>query len=877
MLSAQVHKVDPEKTLTFPVDGATAAYSMDESLAEAAAENGVVSITGNQPGTTHVMVVTPAGVQTLEVLIPVPPPHYPPGFVMPVSGPEVGESGYYEGRYYSSPAQFQNQLDFLKIHGDDRTHVQVVETTLVGPLEQGQPAVALSAASYQIVTPRRDITLFDKFVDESQLTINGSMVRGFHMQQGNWYVHAGYTSVATFEGYFLPVQPELVVGGGYRQALTANSSITGSFYQIQVPSADLLGRSGSVGDVRYKYIPRENFWFTADLGVSHGVAAAAGRFLYKTERDNIAALARYIPEQFASLGANNFRGLHTDFAWDRHLTGKFEANLTFYNNNLVLPGLTEATLSAGLSLRYQLARHWTATGGAIASRFQTKVPLGPPVRSFTLPAGLAFESKHFGAAGQYQFAVTPAQNSGGTQSRASLHAGWGAFTFTGFAERDTNAPTLSFIFGQVTGLQQILIQQGIQATTVQQLDQLLSSDAFLIAAGYIKGATINLVPLRTQAGGTANWSKRGVHRKELSYSFLFNDNQTLQGSTTDVVHTLSYSQSVTRTDSISLSCSVLGVTQPGGPQQYTPVCFIAWRHQFKQVPYFIIPERRGTIHGNVFRDDDSIGALEPGMRPMAEVEIMLDGRRRALTAIDGSYRFTNVPRGKHKIEALFSSKEPFFFSTPSESQVDEDATVDFGIGYSLSGLMGHVLNDAGQGVNGVSVAIRSRGLKRTAVTEADGSFFVSALVGGDYEVQADEDSLPAGYSGDSLVEPQKVTVGASSPGKAAFTVRAFRSISGRVLGYDIVASQYVPVNNAQVLLKEPGLTVSTDLLGRYLFRDLAAGSYTISVPNEPQTPAHTVRLAAPPVDLINVDFQISKLRACGGGARARAGGDSRES
>ncbi len=190
--------------------------------------------------------------------------------------------------------------------------------------------------------------------------------------------------------------------------------------------------------------------------------------------------------------------------------------------------------------------------------------------------------------------------------------------------------------------------------------------------------------------------------------------------------------------------------------------------------------------------------------------------------------------------------------------MDEDATVDFGIGYSLSGLMGQVLNDAGQGVDGVTVTIRSRGLKRSAVTEADGSFFVSSLVAGDYEVQADEDTLPAGYSGESLVEPQQVTVGASSPGKADFTVRAFRSISGRVLAYDTVASQYVPVNNAQVFLKEPGLTASTDLLGRYLFRGLAAGSYTISVPAEPQLAAHTVFLSARPMDLINVDFQISK-------------------
>src|SRR3984893_6046475 len=122
MLPAQVHRVDPQKTITFEVAGATAAYSLDASLAEATADNGLVSVAGKQPGTTHVVAITASGVQTFEVLVTTPPPHYPPGFVMPVNVAEMAQSGYYEGRYYSGPAQVQNQLDFLKIHGDDPTH-----------------------------------------------------------------------------------------------------------------------------------------------------------------------------------------------------------------------------------------------------------------------------------------------------------------------------------------------------------------------------------------------------------------------------------------------------------------------------------------------------------------------------------------------------------------------------------------------------------------------------------------------------------------------------------------------------------------------------------------------------------------------------------
>jgi hypothetical protein len=552
LLPAQVHKVDPDKTITFQVDGATAAYSLDAFFADASAENGVVSVQGKVAGTTHVVVVTPSGVQSFEILVAMLPPVYPPGFVTPFNAAEPAQSGYYESRFYSSPAEIQNQLDFRKNNGDDWTHMDVVGTNLLGA-DQGLPRFALSSATYEVFTPDRDIALFDKYVTASPLTINGSIIRGLHARLGNWFVHAGYTSVATFDGLFLPMLPELVVGGGYRRALTRNSTFTASFYQVQVRASDQAGRSGSIGDMRYEYKPRETFWFNADLGVSRGIAGS-GQFHYITARDHIEATARYLPLEFASLGANNLRGQHADFSWTRHVTKKFDTSLVFYDSQLVLPGIRESTISGSVDLRYQFARHWSLTGGAQASTFRNELPPGPAIRNFTLPAGLAFQSRHFGASGQYQFAVTPGDDSGAKQFRASVHSGWGAFNFNAYAERDTNAPTLSFIFGQVTGLEQALQQQGIQAATVQQVDQLLSSDAYLIAAGYIKGASINVVPLRTLAGGSVDWSPRGAHKIGLRYSFQYNDNQSLPGSIEDVVHTLAYTQHLDPSDNLSVSC-----------------------------------------------------------------------------------------------------------------------------------------------------------------------------------------------------------------------------------------------------------------------------------------------------------------------------------
>jgi hypothetical protein len=141
--------------------------------------------------------------------------------------------------------------------------------------------------------------------------------------------------------------------------------------------------------VSYKYSPNETFWVIADAGISNGIGGA-GRLYYKTERDDIVALVRYVPLQFPSLSTNSFRGLHTDASWTRHITDKFGATLTFYNNNLALPNLRETTVSGAANLRYPLTRHWTLTGGAIASSFQTQLPAGRAIRTSPCPPASLF-------------------------------------------------------------------------------------------------------------------------------------------------------------------------------------------------------------------------------------------------------------------------------------------------------------------------------------------------------------------------------------------------------------------------------------------------------------------------------------------------------
>src|SRR5258708_12444334 len=83
-----------QKTLQVAMPGATAAYSLDSSIAEASAQNGIVEIQGRGPGATSVIVVTSAGAQTLSVTVAQPPPSYPPGFVPPADSNPPDQARY---------------------------------------------------------------------------------------------------------------------------------------------------------------------------------------------------------------------------------------------------------------------------------------------------------------------------------------------------------------------------------------------------------------------------------------------------------------------------------------------------------------------------------------------------------------------------------------------------------------------------------------------------------------------------------------------------------------------------------------------------------------------------------------------------------------
>lgn len=220
-VQAATYTVGFQKTISIAVPGATAAYTIDPRIAEASADQGVVNLMGKSPGSTHLVVVTPSGVEILGIVVPMPPPVYPKGWVTPESEGSSSEGGYFESQFSSLPAESTNILDFSRQGQDLSTHFHLATTDFFQ--SSGNPddvystsKFALTSLSYSIQMEHRSITLVDQLVDESPLTVSGALIRGLHWQEGDWFFHGGYTSMAPFDGLFLPILAEGLFGGGYR-------------------------------------------------------------------------------------------------------------------------------------------------------------------------------------------------------------------------------------------------------------------------------------------------------------------------------------------------------------------------------------------------------------------------------------------------------------------------------------------------------------------------------------------------------------------------------------------------------------------------------------------------------------------------------------
>jgi len=90
------------------------------------------------------------------------------------------------------------------------------------------------------------------------------------------------------------------------------------------------------------------------------------------------------------------------------------------------------------------------------------------------------------------------------------------------------------------------------------------------------------------------------------------------------------------------------------------------------------------------------------------------------------------------------------------------------------------------------VELKGEKFTRRLQTGVTGKFAFTGLAPGSYSVATLPDSYPVGYALQDLAA-QNITVESGKPSSTQFTVKALRSISGRVVVYDKATLQTVPI------------------------------------------------------------------------------------
>lgn len=852
--AAAPFQVGFQKQIEIPIAGASAAYSLDSTIVEAAAANGIVTVQGRGPGAASIIVVTAAGTQTIAIMVPQPPPSYPPGFVTPSREGVSGERGAYEFRYTSDPSQITNSIEFIRTQGDSFNRLQITNANLL-TTTSSQSAVGFPLASYEISRPRYDVTFIDRQVSDAPLTLDGYLVRGLHITDGPWQFHGGFTSVAVFQGLFLSTGPEYVAGASRSFSLDKLGTLESGFYYFQNPQNQVTsGPNGGMGSLTYRFKYKDTAKFLAEMGVSHWGTAFAARGNYDTKKSRVTGNFRVVPQRFASLAINNQHGTFADLNASRELSKRFFGTFNLDQSDFNLPLLQQNTFITGSTLNYKLNRNFTVMSGWTYSRFQSLAPVSPRISTVDVPVGLDFASRHFGAGFGYQ-RTSNNDNSGGNDYSFNVRGSAGSILMSAFYRHDVQVPTVAAIFAQIPGLEDLLVRAGIVVTTPEELAQLLSNTSLLATLGFSAPLTVNLAPARNDLNATVSWLGHRASHPQANLSYFDSRTELIQGEFRFTSTTLSYAQQIRGPDdlvaSVSLVRTVNGVSAPST----TPLFSVSLRHRFSSAPGFLLPGRHGTIEGHVFRDDMSLALYEPREPGIGGVEIRLDSDHITHTDPDGHYSFHHVPFGPHTVEARFDSTEPFFYTTDSPAAAQMNSTVDFGISFAKGQLFGFLANDAGAPIPGVTVELQGKGMQRSTQTTMDGKFTFPALDPGTYAVNTQPATYPPGYSLQNL-ESQQVVLEVGRPAKMQIVVKAIRAISGKVTGYDKTQLKPVPIADLVVRLKELSLETRTGSNGAYVFRNLPAGTYTLAVAYGDKEIRRRVVIPSTPASLRDIDLDI---------------------
>jgi hypothetical protein len=792
--------------------GVTAAWAIDTTIVDAAVINGGVSLFARSSGRTRVMILGVTGENTLEIVVEA---------KMRVATPATVRAGRQttaEVRYSGATREVQNNVSMTQEKPGRITQVNVRSVHQTSTRNGERPGTSLPIVSYGIFTGKRELTLFDRDVNHSPLTLSGTPVRGVHYLDPHWRLHAGYTAYATYQSFLVPVQRELVAGAGYAFRTSARSTLT--------PSLFTYCGQGSVMSLLYDYKRDDTAALRAELGISGGIGGAV-QFMLDDANDHARVDIRYRPRDFAVIGAGEAHGLRADANWSRgygrgsNLAGSLAA--TDFGSH------DERVLAASADVYQRLNDTVALTGGASWGSFDRAG--SSATRSLTVPAGVDLHFTRGSITALYRYAQSGV-NRGGHGGRLAGRTSLGRLYLSAYADRQQNAPTLDVIFREQPELALALNELGISVTSPTELARALREHAALIELGFIEGVTVDFAPMRTQLGFEAAWLGASAARHQLRLRALHNIVEGVASRSVTTIASIAYSRRISSATDVFAGYTYWQNKRRGQNADLQRYAEIGVRQRFDGVPSF--GGNHGTISGTVFADEDLDGVSD-GSGLSAQVD--LDGANRQQTGPDGRFVFRNVSRGPHRITARVTRPEAYF-TTPSRIEAQSGDIVAFGVASTPARVIGRVTNDAHRGIGGVRVLL-ARGTHQVFATTGSEGRFTAATAPGEWEISIVLDSVPPDHALTGI-EARSVMLDRDEPRKVEWQLRALRSISGSGAPAD-----------AEIVIEPLRQRVRAGADGRFSIRSLPAGEITLSTGNVKRS----VVLTSDP-STVEVDFAI---------------------